>query len=304
MTDQTCIFCNGETRFAYRSGNSDLNSCCQCRTIGVSEFPTSEELASFYDGFSFQTETEKYMRINTPEVRSWMEGIVGTGGEATMLDVGGGGGFFSKAFEEFRLGESTYIDLDEQACQFAETEMGVPRVIHDQVENLHEHVGDKQFDFIYCRHVIEHLVDPVSLIKSCSKLLSPKGTFVLQCPNGMSKEAIFYPRYWNKFLIPTCEANEWSRFKGYRFSLSRSYGWGIDPIRHLWAISEDAIRLLFQNENGFEAKVASASLRDPVFSPYWLPTDRLSKVTSPLAAIMVPNLLCGAHLVAYIKRQN
>lgn len=304
MANSKCVFCNGETQFAYRLGDYDLNSCSQCRTVGVSQFPSDEELHAYYDGFCFETDVKKYKRINTPQMKSWMQGIVGTSGEASMLDVGGGGGFFSRAFSEFGLGESTYIDLDDKACQFATNEMGLQNVIHDRVENLHKHVGEKRFDFIYCRHVIEHLVDPVSLIKSCSKLLSDKGTFVLQCPNGISKEAVFYPRYWNKFLKPTCESNNWSRFKGFRFSLSKSYGWGIDPIRHLWAVSETGIRQLINNEDGYVTKVFSKSLRDPVFSPYWSPTDRLSKITKPFAAVLVPHAMCGAHLVAYINREN
>ena len=84
-----------------------------------------------------------------------------------MLDVGGGGGFYAKAFEDLGYGLSTYIDLDFQSCRFA-NELGLKNVIHGNA--VLADYGDKKFDLIMCRHLIEHLKDPVTFVFDILKL--------------------------------------------------------------------------------------------------------------------------------------
>jgi len=221
-----------------------------------------------------------------------------------MLDVGGGGGFFAKAFEDFGFGEATYIDLDSEACQFAREKMKLSHVICDDIARIEQHCQDAGFDFIYCRHVVEHLIDPVSLIKKCANLLTDDGVFVLQCPNGLSKEGLLFPRYWQKFLSKVVASNQWSWPRAFLFSLGPSYGWGLDPVRHLWAISEVGIKALFPEQTTYSARVYSASLVDPVYSPYWRPTDNWDRIAKKITKLTPRRLLPGVHLVAEIRKNG
>jgi 2-polyprenyl-3-methyl-5-hydroxy-6-metoxy-1,4-benzoquinol methylase len=156
----------------------------------VSHLPSESEINNFYQGFNFQTDLCNYDLIATLAIKEWLHGF-NLPQNAKMLDVGGGGGFFAKAFQEFGFGESTYVDLDSGACDFAKDQMELERVICDSVENGDNYFKGQKFDFIYCRHVVEHLVNPAQLIMQCAELLSEKGTFIVQCPNGLSRRVYF-----------------------------------------------------------------------------------------------------------------
>ena len=230
-----CTCCGEPVKLKYTSNGYDITWCSSCKTNGAHPLPSEEELKEYYQGFSFCTHEENLKFIQTTEVKEWLKGLVGDSGNKTMLDIGGGGGFFSKVFQDFGFGEATYIDLDGEACAFASNAMGLQTVIHDSVEHYVAQGDGKKYDFIYCRHVIEHLRDPASIVSASVDLLSEGGTLIFQCPNGRSKEGILYPNYWDKFLIPLRQENGWSSRRAWFKSLHVSYGWGIAPPRHIWA---------------------------------------------------------------------
>ncbi len=296
-----CLFCGGRVDHAYELRGRRLGHCSRCGTIGVLEMPRSDEIADYYQGFRFQADPKHYGVVHKEPIRRWMQDL-GLPPHARMLDVGGGGGFFAKAFEDFGFGSSTYIDLDGQACDFARSEMGLESVICDAVENIDQYLHGQTFDFIYCRHVIEHLVDPVKLIHDCAKLLSPDGVFVLQCPNGTSKEGVLFPSYWMKFLRQARTENRWSRPYAALFSLSDRYGWGIEPIRHLWAISGRGIRESFRDQAEYRVRLSTASLADSVFSPYWRPKGLWERLAGTASHLFAGSVFEGMHLVVEIKR--
>jgi 2-polyprenyl-3-methyl-5-hydroxy-6-metoxy-1,4-benzoquinol methylase len=297
-----CIFCKGTSEPIHQLNGKILTLCSQCHTVGVLEMPTEAEISDFYQGFNFQTNIDNYKKVKTESIKNWMSGIM-SGTKGKMLDVGGGGGFFARAFEDFELGESTYLDIDGQACEFARESMGLTRVLCDSVENLSASQSEK-YDFIYCRHVVEHLVDPVKLIHDCASLLSATGTLIIQCPNGTSKEGLLYPKYWYSFLIKTKKSNDWSLLKTFAVSLTHKYGWGIDPIRHLWAISGRSLTSIFEGSDTYVTTVSTACLSDPVFSPYWTPSNKIESLKSKFAPFLNRTFLPGMHLILEVRRQH
>lgn len=304
MTKCICKLCGGEVRESYQMNGYKLGSCTQCRTTTTLDMPDFEVLQDFYQGFTFEVDSRNYEKIYTEAVKDWMKGLIGERSSSNFLDVGGGGGFFAKAFEEFGFGESYYIDLDADACEFAKNEMGLTRVYCDGVEKLNEHVGEKKFDFIYCRHVIEHLREPQTLIFDCAELLAEGGILVIQCPNGTSKEGMLYPNYWMKFLGKVKRDNQWSLPRALLFSLTSRYGWGIDPVRHLWAHSGVGIKAIFSGRKEYEVTLESAILADPVYSPYWSPSKKLDMIAARISKILLGNFLQGMHLVVKIKKKS
>lgn len=94
------------------------------------------------------------------------------------------------------------MDIDEEACHFASTNLGLKRVYCGSLTDLRSLLPIHGFDFIMCRHVIEHLIDPASVILDLLSLLSVGGVLVVSCPNGASKEGLFYPDQWKKYLAP------------------------------------------------------------------------------------------------------
>ncbi len=300
----SCEYCQGPfENLDYSLNGYALLQCRDCLTTRVSEMPSQEELSKYYQGFRFQADVSNRDRVNTPKMKAWMASMLGGKAKASMLDVGGGGGFFAKAFEDFGFGMSTYVDLDEDACSFAQKEMRLERVICDDVSNISEVCGEK-YDFIYCRHVVEHLQNPISLIRQCVDLLNDGGVFVLQCPNARSKEGFLFPQYWRRFLRNVKEENGWSERKAYLVSLSKRYAWGIDPIRHLWGVTGKGMRKLLKDYELIDVKVMTAGLNDPVFSPYWSSSSISEQISSKLSRVLVPQLISGMHLVTIISKKE
>ncbi len=77
-----------------------------------------------------------------------------------------------------------------------------------------------QYDIISLWHVLEHVKDPVHLLKSMDKLLTPDGILVVAVPNFKSYDAQYYGKHWAAFDVP----------------------------RHLWHFSPHAINKLFMQQ--------------------------------------------------------
>ena len=270
----------------------------------VDQMPSHEEIVSFYQGFLYQINIDNLNKIKKPEIKEWMSSVTGNKRSARMLDVGGGGGFFAKAFEDFGLGEAVVVDLDAKACDFARHDLNLKRVINAPIEQINT-TDYGYFDFIYCRHVIEHLVDPVSFIRMCYSLLKPGGIFVVQCPNGTSKEqAFFYPHGWKMYLKKARNENGWSRLGAILRSLMTDYGFGLDPLRHLWAISPKGLENVCSSLPSSTFKIQTASLSDEVFSPYFSSKSRFGIIRDFCARTAVRTFMQGCHLVATIKKNE
>jgi sterol 3beta-glucosyltransferase len=89
------------------------------------------------------------------------------------------------------------------------------------------------FDAVYMSHVIEHVVDPVALLRECRRILRPGGTLVAITPNVESRGHRVFGRAW----------------------------FGLDPPRHLVlfsvaALRDAAARAGFEPELGTSARIA------------------------------------------------
>ncbi len=294
----TCPFCEKKIVYLYKLNEFSIYRCKGCGTISSDPKPSKEELRDYYQGFRFQGHLQNYQRIRTEATREWLRSFVTPG--ASMLDFGGGGGFYAKAFEDFGLGSSTYIDIDHDACSFAKNKLGLKEVINGSIDTLTTPFLAK-FDIIICRHVIEHLIDPVGCLHKLIDLLKSNGTLFISCPNGISKEGLFYPAYWMKFVEPLAQSNGWSKSRALLNSVSRNFGWGMDPPRHLWAISPTGLREALDRRADIHYSVKSAQLSDPLYSPYFKSETRLGRCRDQLINMLIQRGFNGMHLVSEIR---
>lgn len=293
-----CMFCgHNELIFLYNYDNYQIIQCKKCLAAQTKNMPSEEELKKFYDGFLFNANI-KYKEILSHErFKNWFESY-NLPQNAKMLDIGGGGGFFSFAFEFFNLGEATYIDLDSQACEFAK-KLNITNIINDNVSSL-VNMSGKKYDFIYCRHVIEHLVNPTEIIDFAINLLSDKGVFILQLPNGLSYEQIFEKPYFLERINNFKRFNNFSLAKSLKLILSVKTAYAIAPPRHLWAISKKAMDLYLAQNRDITYNLKIANLNDDVFSPWHVPKN-------PIYNFFVNNFLAkingGVHMIYEIRKK-
>jgi len=120
----------------------------------------------------------------------------------TMLDLGGGMGYYSRAFA--RQGVSvTYLDRDPISIEFARP-LNEPLGVTTCTEPIETFADDPdyrgRYDLVFFRHVIEHCHQPGEVLEAARKLCSTDGTLIVETDNNRSLEHLLHPGagpYWH-----------------------------------------------------------------------------------------------------------
>lgn len=262
--------------------------------------PSPEELGDYYKGFLFSADPGNINIVVTSGSRLFEKIGLPRDSELKMLDVGGGGGFYAKAFETAGYGQSTYVDLDSDACSFAKETVGLSRVLNKDATEFLE--TDQKFDFIMCRHLIEHLVEPTSLILKLVSLLSDKGVLLVVCPNGDSLEYLAHPQSNLQQRIESISrSSRISRLGVLGKFLSGKMLHGLDPPRHLWAISRRGMRAFLKDHN-LNSEITTFPLTDPDYSPYFKKDTFGKKVSAFFGNNIAARVAGGTHLSVIVRK--
>jgi SAM-dependent methyltransferase len=110
-------------------------------------------------------------------------------GQVRLLDVGCGKGFFLKACAEAGI-EATGVDLSSTGVAYARDNLHM-KAMCGKVHDLKKELGT--FDVITFWATIEHLPDPIAVLKDLNELLRPGGS--LFCDTGIAAD-------WLERLLP------------------------------------------------------------------------------------------------------
>jgi 2-polyprenyl-3-methyl-5-hydroxy-6-metoxy-1,4-benzoquinol methylase len=165
--------------------------------------PSVEELSRHYRDSYYQDPTGQYRTAYDPVELSYFDhraavaldfaashGI--TAGKA--LDLGCGEGFFLKSakargFNVFGVDHSP-VGLERQN----------PELTSANSENFdfgdiasHRYFDGLTFDLVYCKNVLEHVIDPMSIMERIASYMSPEAVAIIEVPNDFSRlhETIF-----------------------------------------------------------------------------------------------------------------
>jgi 2-polyprenyl-3-methyl-5-hydroxy-6-metoxy-1,4-benzoquinol methylase len=116
----------------------------------------------------------------------------------SILDVGFGNGGFVLSMSELGwrsvgLEFTEKVDLTFDPAGKFEALFGLESL--DRIE-------PGQFDLITLWHVLEHLSDPVDVLRSMRRLLKPEGKIIIAVPNIASLSARVFGRYWYALSPP------------------------------------------------------------------------------------------------------
>lgn len=123
----------------------------------------------------------------------WILSYTGSLAGKQVLDVGCGGGILSESLAQSGA-DVTGIDLAERSLKIARLhslESGVP-VKYEMVSA--EDMADQhpaRFDVVTCMEMLEHVPDPGSIIRACSKLVKPGGWVFFSTLNRNPKSFLF-----------------------------------------------------------------------------------------------------------------
>lgn len=114
-----------------------------------------------------------------------------------LLDVGCGDGSFLISMKQLGWNVAG-VELDRKAVSIAR-EKGL-EIFHGSLGEAK--FSNKHFDAITMNHVIEHVSDPVELLKECRRVLKPGGKLVVTTPNIKSLGHLVFNEDWRGLEVP------------------------------------------------------------------------------------------------------
>ena len=118
--------------------------------------------------------TVQYYSHSRPEMAGFIPSTA-----KKILDVGCGKGHFASQFKGKM--ETWGIEIDPEMAKFAQTNLDKV-LVGDVLEKMSE-LPDSYFDCIIFNDVLEHTLDPYSILKQIKNKLSPEGIVICSIPN-------------------------------------------------------------------------------------------------------------------------
>jgi 2-polyprenyl-3-methyl-5-hydroxy-6-metoxy-1,4-benzoquinol methylase len=201
VTRIKCPICEAEdASWVFEKEGFDFVKCRQCGLLYVNSQLKAEVAESFYK----KSKTAEYwIKVQQgSKEQDWnaknkylpalkqLRRIKPVGGR--LLDIGCSIGQFMKISAEFGW-KAEGVELNRDAAEFARRECGL-KVYDKPLEELG--LENESYDLITLWGVLEHLSDPVLMLKNVHNLLKSDGLLLLFVPNGHSL-LVRLTRYYN-----------------------------------------------------------------------------------------------------------
>ena len=159
----------------------------RCKACGLlrSDPVASTDLADLYQKSTFDYSTE-ISGLKSTYYRILKKFAINDTDRRTLLEVGGGNGFFLEEVVDRDFADVTGIEPSIRAVNAARTDIR-PHMVTGMMEP--GIVPNNKFDFVCMFHVLDHLEDPLSVIKTCVAALKPNGFFLVAVHNEKSWSA-------------------------------------------------------------------------------------------------------------------
>ncbi len=175
-----CLLC-GSDALLVLDASANIKRCEACGYVFDDPRPTIEEISAYY---SRPSKYDDWLGASQERESLWRRRLKKllrhrVGGD--LLDIGTGIGQFLKLAQP-HFSSVTGTEVSSSAAQIARERYG-QEVINDLLERID--FGGQKFDVITLFHVLEHVHDPLAVVRKCHSLLRNEGLLVIAVPNEL-----------------------------------------------------------------------------------------------------------------------
>ncbi len=179
-----CILCNASKfRIIHQKDRWKYCRCLNCGLVSLHPRPTAQELMKNYEDYlptpSEEIDKwEKMMKQIVDKSADLIEARTNTG-RGRLLDIGCGYGFFLKEMK-LRGWDVEGVEVSQTGRQYTRDKWGI-HVYSQPVEDID--IPENSFDVVTLFYLIEHVNDPLALLREVNRILSPGGLILLRWPH-------------------------------------------------------------------------------------------------------------------------
>lgn len=196
MAERCCV-CGAVQRQMFPYGGYRYYRCPTCGLVSTYPVPDDATIEAHYarkfraGNYELRRRFEQQYQTVDRQYCELLQAVVHVS-RPSILDVGCFTGGFLQLLEQ--NGWDVYgLELQPEAVEMSKGRL--PGRIFQA--DLHgEHFPQRQFDVVSLLGVIEHVTDPMRMLRRCAELLAPNGTLIVQTPNSGSFPALAMRQFW------------------------------------------------------------------------------------------------------------
>jgi 2-polyprenyl-3-methyl-5-hydroxy-6-metoxy-1,4-benzoquinol methylase len=183
-----------------------VNQCQDCGLCYTSPRPSAKAMGQFYPHhYPPHQKTAGRRRFRGwRRLLGWrlgrrdpLEGLP-LHGQGRLLDFGCASGAYLARMHK-RGWKVMGIDVSEESVQRIRVHLGLSAVVGTLP---HPELGDASFDVITMRHSLEHVHQPLEVLRAAHRLLVPGGKLIISAPNIDSLQFKWFGRHWRGLDLP------------------------------------------------------------------------------------------------------
>ena len=210
-----CPICNKEDiasllhtkDYSLTTEDFQIIQCANCTLEYTDPAPSKEAIAPYYNFPSYISHTDtkeglvnqiyhKVRNHTLTQKTNWVQSLF-TGHKGQLLEVGAGTGAFAHSMLN-KGWKVTALEPDAASRQKAQENYNINLL---PIEELFQ-LEPAKYEVITLWHVLEHVHDLNTYMKTFHSLLKPNGRLIIAVPNHTSYDAGFYKNCWAAYDVP------------------------------------------------------------------------------------------------------
>lgn len=179
-----CSICQSKLQSFPVGGLRPLLICEECRHITWSHYPAKRELAEYYERVYGRSHDQRALQeghVNYyRDHLAFLAGYIALDRKISLLDYGSAWPILLQVAQSNDCFGSLYgVEHDAEACEFGR-DNGINMLHPEQFNTV---INNEAIDVIRFSHVLEHLLDPVTVLADAARKLAKGGIIYVTQPN-------------------------------------------------------------------------------------------------------------------------